>query len=92
MSHKIEGGGGKFGQNHEVGTKSVACEGDPTKSGYLTFDPVGISIINWRTVYQDSGSNKASRGEKNNSIKSILEMPQETFPDNFQVKCRLRRR
>ena len=25
----------------------MACKGDPTKSGYLTFDPGGVSTINW---------------------------------------------
>ena len=42
-----EGGGVKFGQNHQGGTASVAHEGDPTNSGYLNFDPGGISTINW---------------------------------------------
>ena len=43
-----EGGGRKFEQYPEGGTLNVACEGDPTKSGYLTFDPGGLSIINLR--------------------------------------------
>ena len=29
------------------GTASVARKGDPTKSNYLTFDPDGVSTINW---------------------------------------------
>ena len=43
----------------------MACEGDPTKSGYLPFDPGGLSTINGGTLYQDSESNKAPRGEAN---------------------------
>ena len=31
----------------EEGTASVAREGEPPKSGYLTFDPGGMSTINW---------------------------------------------
>ena len=46
--HIPEGGGRKFGPDPERGTASVACYGDPKKSGYLTFDPGGISTINWR--------------------------------------------
>ena len=45
-----------------------------------------LSTINWRILYQGSGSNKSARGETNKSTKAILEMPQETCPDNFQVK------
>ena len=64
----------------------MARRGDNTTSEYLTFDPGGISTISWSKLDQDSESNKASRGETNKSTKEILEMPQETFPDNFQVK------
>ena len=84
--HIPEGGGVKFGQNHQGGTASVAHEGDPTKSGYLTFDPGGMSTINWGVLYQESESNKAYRYETNKSTKAILEMPQYIFPENFWVK------
>ena len=59
-----EGVGGNFEQNPEGGTASVARKGDSAKSGYLTFDPDGISTINWRTIYQESES------------KSLLEVKQ----------------
>ena len=39
-------GGKNYGQDPEGGTTSVAREGDPTKAGYLTFDPGGISTMN----------------------------------------------
>ena len=84
MRHVPEGGGGKSGQDFEGGTVSVAYEGDPTKSVQLTFYPRGMSTINWSKLDQNSESNKASRGKKN--TKKILEIPQESFPDNFQVK------
>ena len=64
----------------------MARKGYSIKSRYLTFDPDGISVINRRILYQDSESSKASRGETNKITKSILEMPQETCPANFQVK------
>ena len=54
VRHTPEGGGVKFGQNHQGGTAIVAHEGDPTKSGYLTFDPGGLSTINCGLLYQDS--------------------------------------
>ena len=64
LRHVSEGGGGNFGQDPEGGTSSVALEGELTKSGYLTFDPYGISTINWSpTGVQVSESNRASRGE-----------------------------
>ena len=43
-----EGGGRNFGQDPEGGTVSVSHEGDPTKSGYLVFEPGGVYTINWR--------------------------------------------
>ena len=48
VRHVPEGGGGNLGKYCERGTASVASEGEPTKSGYLTFDQVEISTINWR--------------------------------------------
>ena len=48
MRYVQEGGGNNFEQNPEGGTTSVTCEVNPTKSGYLTFDPDGLYIINWR--------------------------------------------
>ena len=84
--HVPEGGSVKFEKYPERGTVSVAREGDPTKSGYLTFDLGGLSTTKWRTLYQGSESNKAPRGEPNQSIKAILKIPQDTFPDNFHVK------
>ena len=47
-------------------------KGDPTKSGYLTFEPGGLSIINWRALDQESDSNKTSIGETNKIKKAIL--------------------
>ena len=43
-----EGGGGKFEQYPGGGTAGVVRKGDPTKSGYLTFELSGMSKINWR--------------------------------------------
>ena len=47
-----EGSEGKLKPDLEGGTVRVAREGEPTKSGYLNFDPSGMSIINWRKLYQ----------------------------------------
>ena len=64
VSHIPEGGGGNFVQDPEVGTTGVACEGETTKSGYLTFEPGGISTINWRlTGGQVLESSRSPRGE-----------------------------
>ena len=52
VRHVPEGGGGNFGQDPEGGTASVAHELDPPKSGYLAFDPGGMSTINWRKLDQ----------------------------------------
>ena len=48
VGHVLEVGGGKFEKYHEGGTASVSHELYPTKSGYITFDPVGVFTINWR--------------------------------------------
>ena len=48
VRHVPEGGGGNLVEDPEGGTASVASDGEPTKSGYLTFDPVEMSTINWR--------------------------------------------
>ena len=45
-----------------------------------------MSTINWKKLYQESDSNKASRVESNKSKNTIQEMPQEPCPDNFQLK------
>ena len=47
LRHIPEGGRRKFGKYTEGVTISVAREGDPTKLGYLAFDPGGLSTINW---------------------------------------------
>ena len=39
LRHIPEEGGKHFGQDPEGGTASVAREREPTKSGYLNFDP-----------------------------------------------------
>ena len=58
-----EGGGRHFGQDPELGTASVAGEGEITNSGYLTFFPGGISTINRRPIGgQVSESTRAPRG------------------------------
>ena len=64
----------------------MARKGDPTKSGYLTSDTGDLSTINCIMWYQESESNKASKGETNKSTKAILEMSHNNFPDNFEVK------
>ena len=46
VKHVPEGGGEKFGQDPKVGTTGVAREVDSIKSGFLTFDPGGMSTIN----------------------------------------------
>ena len=46
VGHVPEGGGRNFEQDPEGVTASVDRKGDPTKSGYLTFDPGGMSTIN----------------------------------------------
>ena len=48
VGHSPEGGGGKFEQYPGGGTAGVVRKGDPTKSGYLTFELSGMSKINWR--------------------------------------------
>ena len=50
MRHGSDGGGGNFGQDIEGGNTSVARELDTTKSGCLTFDPGGMSTINWSPI------------------------------------------
>ena len=52
----------------------MACEGDPTKLGYITFDPGGPSAIKWRTLDKETESNSNPRGEPNKSTKAILGM------------------
>ena len=64
----------------------MARKEEPTKSVCLTFVPGEIYTINWRILYQDSESNKVSRGETNKITKAILEIPQQTFLANIQVK------
>ena len=45
VGHLPEGCGGNFEQDIEGGTVSVAREGDPKNSGYLTFEPDGMTTI-----------------------------------------------
>ena len=52
MRQVPEGGDGNFGQHTEGGSASVASDGDPTKSGYCTFDFGGIYTINWIAIDQ----------------------------------------
>ena len=65
VRHIPEGSGGNFLQYPKGGTASVACEGDPTKSGHIKFYPLGMSTLNWSTLDQESESNKACIGETN---------------------------
>ena len=48
IMHTPEVVGGNFEQYYEGVATSVARKGDPTKTGCLTFDPGGMSTINWR--------------------------------------------
>ena len=61
-----------FEKYPEGGTTSVSHKGDPTKSGYLTFDPGGIHTINCSSLDQDSESNNSPRCEPNKITESIL--------------------
>ena len=64
LIHILEGGGGNFGPDTEGCTLRVDFKGLPTKSGYLNFDPGGISTINWRpSGGQVSESRRSPRGE-----------------------------
>ena len=47
-----EGSEGNLKPDPEGGTASVHCEGDPTKSVYISFDPIRISTINSRKLNQ----------------------------------------
>ena len=47
VRHVSEGGDGNFGRYPEGGTASVAREEYTIKYGYLTFEPGGMSTINW---------------------------------------------
>ena len=67
--HTQEGYGRKFGQYTEGGMSSVAHEGDTTNSGYLTFDPGGISTINCRpTGGQVLEPSRAPGGEPSSDL------------------------
>ena len=72
MKHIPKRGGGNIRKYLEVGTASVDLKVDTTKSGYITFDPGGMSTIDYRALYQESESNKACRGETNKSTNTIL--------------------
>ena len=50
LGHVLEGGGGNFKPVPTGSTTIVGCEGEPSKSGYLTSDPGWLSTINWRTL------------------------------------------
>ena len=45
-----DGGDRSFTPYLSGGTASVYCEGELTKLGYLTFDPGGMSKINWSST------------------------------------------
>ena len=44
----------------------------PTNQGTFTFDPGGMSTTNWRILYQELETNKATRDEPNKSTKEII--------------------
>ena len=67
-----------LGKDTEGGTASADRKGEPTNPGYLTFDPGGMSKTNYGTLYQESKSNEAFRGETNKIKKKVLEIPQKT--------------
>ena len=46
LGHSPEVSEGNLKKYPEEGTASVAREGEPTKSGYLTFHPSGMPTIN----------------------------------------------
>ena len=73
LCHVPEGGGKNFGQNPEVSTGSVACEGETTKSGYLTFDPGGTSSTIWRKT--GGQVSEASRFTRGNPISDKIQKP-----------------
>ena len=45
-----EGGGGNIEQDPEVWTRSVARKVNPTKPGYMNFDPGGMLTMNRRPI------------------------------------------
>ena len=47
VGHAPEGGRGNFTLDSVGGTTSVNYKGDTTKLGYITFDPGGVSTIDW---------------------------------------------
>ena len=64
VRHIPEGVDGNFVQDPEIGTASVDHNGDPIDSGYFTFDPDGMSTINWMPKgVQVSEYSRASRGD-----------------------------
>ena len=65
--HVSEGGGGKFGQYPEGGTASVDLQGDPTKSGYLNFEPGGMYTTSWRPTGDQVSEYSISHGGKPSS-------------------------
>ena len=50
VGYVSEGGSGNFEQDPAGGTGSMTRKRGKTKSGYLTFNPGGMSIISWRTT------------------------------------------
>ena len=86
MRHASDGGGGNFGQDIEGGNTSVARELDTTKSGCLTFDPGGMSTINWSPIgvqvleYSISSRGDPSSYPSHNSTgSSTISIPEESF-------------
>ena len=66
VGHVPEGCGRKFTPYTVGSNTSMPCKGDQIKSVYLTFDPGGLSTINWR-------STGVSGSYKKNQVKEIIE-------------------
>ena len=84
--HDPEGGYGNIEKYPEWVTTSVTCKGDTTKSGYLTFDPGGISTIYLRPTWgQVSESSRSPRGKtssypsKKPMVSSIIPMTEDYY-------------
>ena len=67
VRHVPEGGVRNFGQDPEGGTVNVAREGDPTKSGYLNFEPGGMYTTSWRPTGDQVSEYSISHGGKPSS-------------------------
>ena len=79
VRHVPEGGGGNFGQDTEGVNTIVDHNGDPNKSGYLNFDPGGISTINWSpTGFQVSKYSRAP-GDSQFQIPVIIQLDHQLY-------------